>query len=162
MIRNTKLWEVHLAFAPSSPSLLVEGMRISRVVYGVYIPNYDHHVYRDLTIADSNGEPFNRGHDDRSIQYGPLTVDGLTFAGVTSGDVPLVQISDNNPTGAAVTHLRNVKVIDRKDNGQRALVNLGGGPRPAPKTRQSVPVILHDWHGYSRPSAYHHSIWRCC
>ena len=74
----------------------------------------------------------------------------MTFDGVTSGDVPLIQISDNNPTGAAVTHIRNLKVIDRKDNNQRAIVNLGGGPRPTPKTRQGVPVILHDWYGPGR------------
>jgi hypothetical protein len=33
---------------------------------------------------------------------------------------------------------------------QRAVVNLGGGPRPTPKTPTSVPVYLHDWFGPGR------------
>ena len=50
--------------------------------YGIYHPNYDHHVYRNVTISQTNTEPFNRGHDDHSVQYGVLTVDGLTFDGM--------------------------------------------------------------------------------
>src|SRR5262249_55110769 len=71
-----------------------------------------------------------------------------TFAGhYFSSHMPLVQISDDNPSGGAETHLRNVKVVERKDNNRRALVNLGGGPRPQPKTPTGVPVYLHDWYG---------------
>jgi hypothetical protein len=147
VVRDMKIWEVHYAFRPQSPSLLVEDMRIHRAAYGVYHPNYDRHVYRRMLISDTNEEPFNRGHDDDSVQYGVLVVDGLTFAGNHNGYVPLVQISDDNPTGTAETHFRNVKVIDRHDNNKRALVNRGGGPRPAPKTPTGVPVFLHGWYG---------------
>jgi hypothetical protein len=148
VIRRTRLWESHLAFQPSSPSVLVEDMRISRAVYGVYIPNYDHHVYRDLYMSDMNGEPFNRGHDDRSIQYGPLTVDGLTFDNVRGN--PLIQISDDNPTGTAVSHFRNVKVQNRPEKSRDVLVNRGVSPRPEPKTPTGVPVYLHDYFGPGR------------
>jgi hypothetical protein len=148
VIRNTKIWAVHYAFRPQSPSLLVEGMKIHKVGYGVYHPNYDRHVYRDMLISQADSEPFNRGHDDISIQYGPLTVDGLTFAGHGyNSHMPLIQISDDNPTGKAESHFRNVKVIDRKDRNKRALVNLGGGPRPTPKTEKGVPIYIHDWYG---------------
>jgi len=84
------------------------------------------------------------------VQYGLLTVDGLTFAGHRNSGMPLIQISDDNPTGTAETHLRNVKVIERRDNNKRALVNRGGGPRPTPKTPTGVPVYLHDWYGPGR------------
>src|SRR5262249_11004696 len=79
-----------------------------------------------------------------------LAVDGLTFAGHHyggRGGMPLIQISDDNPTGIAESHFRNVKVIDNKGAEKRALVNLGGGPRPTPKTPQGVPVYMHDWYG---------------
>jgi hypothetical protein len=33
---------------------------------------------------------------------------------------------------------------------QKALVNLGGGPRPQPKTEKGVPVFLHDFFGTGR------------
>ena len=51
------------------------------------------------------------------------------------------------PTGIAESHFRNVEVIDNKGAEKRALVNLGGGPRPTPKTPKGVPVFMHDWFG---------------
>jgi hypothetical protein len=129
-------------------------MQIHRSVYGVYHPNFDRHVYRRLTISQSgrhgDAEPFNRGHDDDSIQFGTLTVDGLSFIGHQNSGMPLIQITDDNPTGTAETHIRNVQVLDRKDGNRRALVNLGGGPRPKPKSATSVPVYLHDYFGSGR------------
>lgn len=85
---------------PQVPSLLVENLHIHEAAYGVYHPNFDRHVYRNVVIRRTNTEPFNRGHDDLSAQHGTLVVDGLTFVDCRSGDMPLVQISDDNPTGA--------------------------------------------------------------
>ncbi len=154
VLRNTKIWEIHYAFRVQAPCVLVEGMKIYNSIYGVYHPNFDRHVYRNMSITQSpkhgDAEPFNRGHDDDSIQYGSLTVDGLTFSGHHNSSMPLIQITDHNPTGSAETHIRNVLVINRQDNNRRALVNLGGGPRPNPKTPTSVPVILHDFYGSGR------------
>jgi hypothetical protein len=151
VVRDTKLWDIHYAFRPQAPSLLVENMTIHRAAYGVYHPNYDNHEYRNITISETAAEPFNRGHDDDSIQYGVLTVDGLTFDNIRSGDhMPLVQISDSNPTGAAETHFRNVRTLRWNGSQRRALVNLGGGPRPTPKTERGVPIYLHDWFGPGR------------
>jgi hypothetical protein len=144
IIRNMKIWEVHYAFRPQAPSVLVDTMHIGHADYGVYHPNYDHHVYKNLTISDTQEEPFNRGHDDDSIQYGPLTVDGLTFAGLRRSDIPMIQISDDNPNHSE-THIRNLRIVEPRDNGQRAIVNLGGGTRPIPKTSTCVPVFIHDY-----------------
>jgi G8 domain len=151
VVRDVKLWATHYAFRPQVPSLLVEDLRIWRAAYGVYHPNYDNHVYRNLSIAETDTEPFNRGHDDLSTQYGVLAVDGLTFEGVRSGDfMPLIQISDNNPTGAAESHFRNVRLVNWTGSRKRALVNLGGGPRPTPTTEKGVPIYLHDYFGPGR------------
>ena len=154
VMRNTTIWEIHYAFRVQSPSVLVENMQIHRSVYGVYHPNFDRHVYRNMVISQSgkNGdaEPFNRGHDDDSVQYGSLTIDGLAFVGHQNSGMPLVQMTDDNPTGTAETHLRNVRVLDRQDGNRRALANLGGGPRPKPKSSTSVPVFIHDHYGPSR------------
>jgi hypothetical protein len=151
VVRRTKLWMSHYAFRPQVPSLLVEDMKIYEAEYGVYHPNYDNHVYRDLYIGKTNTEPFNRGHDDDSVQYGVLTVDGLTFDNVRSGDyMPLIQISDDNPTGDAVSHFRNLKTLNWTGSKKRAIVNLGGGPRPTPKTEKGVPIYIHDWFGSGR------------
>lgn len=148
ILRDTKIWELHYAFRPQSPSVLVEGMKIHRAVYGVYHPNYDRHVYRDLVISQNHAEPFNRGHDDLSIQYGQLAVENLTFyPNAYTSSMPLIQISDDNPTGKAESHFRNLKVLDRTDKTRTAVINLGGGPRPTPTTPTGVAIYLHDYYG---------------
>jgi hypothetical protein len=51
----------------------------------------------------------------------------------------------------AVSHFRGVKLANWKDNSrQKAVVNLGGGPRPQPKSDKGVPIYLHDWFGPGR------------
>lgn len=147
IVRDMTIWEVHYAFRPQVPALLVEDLKIHRAAYGVYHPNYDRHVYRRVLISETDTEPFNRGHDDDSVQHGVLAVDGLTFAGNRASGMPLIQISDDNPSGKAESHFRGVKVVDRRDSNRRALVNLGGGPRPTPKTPTGVPIYLHDYYG---------------
>mgnify|MGYP003340541784 FL=1 len=127
IVRDFKVWNVHYAFRPQVPSLLVERLHINEAAYGVYHPNFDRHVYRDVFIGSTDTEPFNRGHDDDSKQYGRLSVDGLTFDHIRGGHMPLVQISDDNMSGTAETHFRNVKVTDwRGGERDRALVNRGG------------------------------------
>ncbi|GIW81306.1 MAG: hypothetical protein KatS3mg105_3113 [Gemmatales bacterium] len=151
IVRNTKIWDVHYAFRPQVPSLLVENLHIHRAVYGVYHPNFDNHVYRNVLISETNAEPFNRGHDDHSTQYGKLAVDGLVFKNIRAGGMPLIQLSDHNPEGKAESHFRGIQLVDWNDRSkQRALVNLGGGPRYATKTPTSVPTYIYDWFGPGR------------
>jgi hypothetical protein len=147
VIRNMRIWDEHYAFRPQSPSVRVENMQIMTAAYGVYHPNFDDHYYKNLSIGDTISEPFNRGHDDDSIQHGLLIVDGLTFDKMRYGEIPMIQISDTNATGKAVSHFRNVQVTSRADKNRRSLVNLGGGPRPEPKSAMAVPIYLHDWYG---------------
>jgi hypothetical protein len=151
VVRNLKVWDIHYAFRPQVPNLYVENLHIDRAVYGVYHPNYDGHYYKNVYISRTNAEPFNRGHDDISVQFGTLAVDGLTFDSVRAGGMPLIQISDDNPTGNAVTHVRGLKTTNWTDTSkQRAIANRGGGTRPEPKTEKGVPVFIHDYFGAGR------------
>ena len=43
-----------------------------------------------------------------------------------------------------------MKVLDWTGTKHRALVNLGGGPRPTPTTAKGVPIYLHDYFGPGR------------
>ena len=145
-----RIWQVHYGLRPQVPDVLL-GTFIEGATYGIYRPALENHVYRDLTIADVTSEPFNRGMDDASTQLGRLTVDGLTFARFPQNrQIPLIQISDNNPTGEAESHFRNVRLVERKDASRRALVDRGGGARVAPITEAGVPVYLHDHYGPGR------------
>jgi len=147
VIRNMKLWDVHYAFRPEIPSVLVENMQIIRAVYGVYHPDFNNHVYRRLYIGDTNAEPFNRGHDDENVQYGPFTVDGLVMERCHG---TLIQVSQHSPTGKAAAHFRGVEF---KDN-QRSVpayvdTTANGQPKNAPPD-DLIPYVFHDWFGPGR------------
>jgi len=151
IIRDAKIWQVHYGLRPQLPDMLLEQVRIDHATYGIYRPAFENHVYRDLTIAATTSEPFNRGNDDASTQFGRLAVDGLTFLGFPhDSHMPLIQLSDNNPTGEAESHFRNVRRLEGKDRNRRALVDRGGGTRAAPVTERGVPVYLHDFYGPGR------------
>ena len=148
VVRNLRIWDVHYGFRAQVPNLRVSNLAIHKAAYGIYHPNFDGWHLSNVLISHTNTEPFNRGHDDLSVQYGTLVVDGITFDTCRSGGMPLIQISDDNPTGNAVSHFRGVKLVNWTDNSrQKAVVNLGGGPRPTPQTPKGVPVYLHDWNG---------------
>ncbi len=147
-LSDLKLWQTHYALRAELPTMLIENVHIHDAAYGIYRPWFENHVYRNIEIASTGAEPFNRGLDDRSIQHGSITVDGLTFAEIGyGGQMPLIQISDDNLSGTAASHFRNVIVRDRTRDDRWPLVNLGGGPRRAPETEAIVPVYIHDYYG---------------
>jgi hypothetical protein len=152
VVRDMKIWQVHYGFRAQSPSMLAENIRIADSAYGIYRPAFQDHVYRNLHISHVGAEPFNRGMDDASTQLGTITVDGLTFdSGYGSSTKPLVQISDNNLSGTASTHIRNLTLNRPEKYSDRwPLVNRGGGPQVPPITKQGVPIYLHDHFGPGR------------
>jgi hypothetical protein len=150
VLKNLKIWQVHYALRSQVPSMWIEQVKIDHAVYGVYRPEFENHVYRDIYIGHTESEPFNRARDDGSEQFGSITVDGLTFDGIGYSDIPLIQMSDDNPSGKAASHFRNVQVLHRHDRERRALVNQGGGARVEPTTETGVPVFLHDYFGPGR------------
>jgi hypothetical protein len=155
VLSRLKIWQVHYGLRTQVPQMLVENVRIDHAEYGIYRPQFINHVYRNLHISHTGSEPFNRGLDDDSTQFGMIAVDGLTFDGLGHSSIPMIQMSDNNPTGKAESHFRNVKIENRRDadrraDRQRALADRGGGAEIEPKTPTSVPVYLHDYFGPGR------------
>lgn len=150
-LSDLKIWQTHYGLRAQLPTMMVENLNINKANYGIYRPWFQNHVYRNLTIADTYTEPFNRGLDDRSLQHGKITVDGLTFSGYGRGSrMPLIQISADNATGDAESHFRNVRVVASGGKRRWRLVNLGGGPRRTPKTSKGVPIYIHDHFGPGR------------
>jgi hypothetical protein len=147
VIRDTKIWDVHYAFRPEVPSVLVEDMKLWRTVYGVYHPDFDHHVYRRLYIGDSTAEPFNRGHDDNNQQFGPFTVDGLTLE--RSHGV-LIQVSQYAPNGKTESHFRNVVFKDNKTHRDAYVDTTPNGQPKNPPPNDLIPYYFHDWFGPGR------------
>lgn len=152
IVRNLKIWETHYAFRPHSPSMLIDGLRIYRTAYGVYRPAFDNHVYRNIHLTRAGGEPFNRGMDDASCQVGVFTVDGLQIDELDKASnrhTPIVQMSDNNLSGRAESHFRNVSwTPNNTDRG--SLFNRGGQTRGVQFVAGGVPYYLHDYFGQGR------------
>jgi len=150
VIRNMKIWDAHYAFRPHSPSMLMENIRIHRVAYGIYRPTFDNQVFRNLRLSSAGGEPFNRGMDDASAQAGKITVDGLTIDNFAGGNQlhPVVHMSDNNLSGVAECHFRNVTWSNA--DGKRPVFNRGGSTRVDPFVSQGVPYYIHDYYGPGR------------
>jgi hypothetical protein len=150
IVKNVKIWQVHYAIRPQIPRMLIENVQIDHAAYGVYRPMFDDHVYRNISINSTSTEPFNRGLDDDSNQYGKITVDGLSFASFYESDgMPLIQMSDNNATGEAESHFRNVSV-KHGNEPRRPWFDRGGGSRVERKTERGVPYYLHDYFGEGR------------
>jgi len=156
MIRNLKIWETHYAFRPHTPSMLIDGLRISHTAYGVYRPAFDNQVYRNVHITRAGGEPFNRGMDDASCQVGVFTVDGLQIDELdktSDHHTPIVQMSDNNLSGHAESHFRNVTwTTSTTPNTNRpgSVFNRGVQTRGGQFVEGGVPYYLHDYYGPGR------------
>jgi hypothetical protein len=125
----------------------VEGLQITRGAYGIYHPNFDRHVYRDVKFTEVS-LPFAPGYNGASIQNGVLTVDGLTFD-YSYGRGPGIYLSENNPTGKGESHFRNVRVIKSKDPGwtMTGLFNYRETYQGIKQTWTGVPVYFHGYFG---------------
>lgn len=126
--RGLKAWETHYALRPNVQFLLVDGLDVHQAAYGVYHPDYDAQVYRNIRLRKINAEPINRGHDDESIQYGTFTYENVTLENCRVGRDPLIQLACTSPSAGQAGHFRNLVLLNN-DARQGQVVDLGGGPR---------------------------------
>ena len=123
ILKDLTAWQMHYALHAELPTMWIENVTMDHAEYGVYRPWFDKHVYRNLRIAYSE-EPFNRGMDDDGRQHGSITVDGLRWRAAAQPAMPVIQISDNNLSGSAESHFRNVR------SGTRRASRPTFAPRP--------------------------------
>jgi hypothetical protein len=140
--RNLHAWSTHYALRPSVQYFLMENLRIDNAVYGVYHPEYDAQVFRNIVLNRVISEPINRAHDDESVQTGSFTYDGLTLNNCNGGE--LIQLSCTSPTDGNEGHFRNLTVTGRRSR-DCPVVDLGSGPRLKPdKLERPVAYFFHD------------------
>ena len=145
IVRNLKAWETHYVLRPNLQFFLLDGLTVHKGVYGIYHPDYDAHVYRNILLDDVNSEPINRGHDDDSIQYGSFTYENLTLLNCQVGRDPLIQLTCTSPNPGQTGHFRNLVLRSSRSRvGQ--VVDLGGGPRND-KLQYGVAYYFHDHFG---------------
>ena len=57
VIHNFKAWDVHWAFHPRSPCLLLDGFDVHHAHYAFWVAKYDRHAYRDIHLDDISVNP---------------------------------------------------------------------------------------------------------
>jgi hypothetical protein len=146
--RNLFAWQTHYCLRPTLTHFLMENFEVYEGAYGVYHPDYNNHVYRNIRLHNTTTEPINRGHDDDSIQYGSFTYDGLILE--DCGLAPLIQLSCTAPIDGLTGHFRNVQVSEKRHPRDRVrVVDLGVGPiLPDNKLQKGVAYYFHDWPGH--------------
>lgn len=146
--RNLRAWQTHYCVRPNLQFFQLDGLRVQNGVYGIYAPDYDAHVYRDIELNNVNSEPINRGNDDDSIQYGDFTYDRLTLANCKIGRDPLIQLACTSPRAGSSGHFRVVVISNSVSRGGK-VVDLGGGPRND-KLENPVSYFFHAATGVTR------------
>lgn len=127
IVRRLRAWETHYVLRPNVQFFLCEDLKVKNAVYGVYHPDYDAHVYRDLDFDNVMSEPINRGHDDESIQYGDFTYERVALRNCRTGRDPLIQMACTAPKPGVRGFFKDLRVENCRS--QSNVVDLGGGPR---------------------------------
>jgi hypothetical protein len=141
--RNLRAWETHYVMRPNLSHFLLDGLTVSNGVYGVYHPDYDAHVYRNISLTQVGSEPINRGHDDESIQHGDFTYENVQLINCRSGRDPLIQMACTSPKAGTAGHFRNVSWPGSESRAGK-VVDLGGGPR----NNKLEHAVTYFFHGY--------------
>ncbi|MEK6262724.1 MAG: G8 domain-containing protein [Planctomycetota bacterium] len=140
--RNLRVWEAHYAIRPNVQFFLLEGLRVQNAAYGIYHPDYDAHVYRDVEFHNVTAEPINGGHDEESLPFGDFTYDRLRFANCHLDRDPLIQLTCIAPKPGLVGHFRGLTVSNSQSR-RSSVVDFGGGPRTN-KVENPVSYYFHD------------------
>ncbi len=142
IVRNLRAWAAHYAIRPNVKFFLLDGLRVQDAAFGIYHPDYDAHVYRDIAFHNVTAEPINGGHDEQSLPYGDFTYDRLTFSDCILQRDPLVQLTGIASKPGLAGHFRSLTLTNSQSR-EGSVVDFGGGPSTK-KTEHPVNYYFHD------------------
>ncbi len=145
VVRNLRAWDAHYAIRPNVRFFLLEGLRVTNAAYGIYHPDYDVHVYRDVELHNVSAEPINGGHDEASLPYGNFTYDRLTLENCRLERDPLIQLTGIGSKPDLAGHFRGI-TLRNSQSGLTGIVDFGGGPRTK-KIDNPVSYFFHNTSG---------------
>lgn len=141
IVRRLRAWESHYVLRPNVRHFLLENLRVTNAAYGIYHPDYDHHVYRDVRLENISDEPLNGGHDESARPHGNFTYDGLTLVNCLLDRHPLIQLTAIGGQPGVTGHFRGLSLNDSRS--AKGIIGFGGGPR----TRRTDNQVAHFFHG---------------
>ena len=139
--RNLRAWEAHYAIRPNVRFFLLDGLRVRNAAFGIYHPDYDAHVYRDVEFDTVTAEPINGGHDEDSLPDGDFTYERVAFKNCRLDRDPLVQLTLRASKPGVVGHFLGVMATNSKSGD--GVVDFSGGPR-SNRTDNAVNYYFHD------------------
>ncbi len=139
--RHLRVWHAHYALRPNISNFLLDGLHVQDAAFGVYHPNYDAHVYRDITLAQITREPLNGGHDESSLPTGDFTFERLTLKNCRLESDPLIQLTLRAEKPGLVGHFHGVTLDN--SHATNGVVAFGGGPRTN-KNDNPICYYFHD------------------
>lgn len=142
IVKNLKIWESHYVLRPNLQFFMVDGLVAWNGVYGIYNPDYDAHVYRNIHFDRIVSEPINRGLDDTDEQRGTFTYENVLVENSRTGRDPIIQMSITSPRPGQSGHFKNLVIKDCKSSEN--VVDLGGGPRNK-HIENGVAYYFHDY-----------------
>jgi hypothetical protein len=140
--RNLLAWDSHYVIRPNVRCFLLDGLRVRNAAFGIYHPNYDAHVYRDIELHHVSAEPLNGGHDEESVPRGDFTFERLTFANCQLGSDPLIQLTQIAPNPGLTGHFRGIALTNSRSTSA-GVIDFGGGPRTH-KLEHAIGYFFHD------------------
>ncbi|MEO8495510.1 MAG: G8 domain-containing protein [Planctomycetota bacterium] len=142
IVRKLRAWDSHYVLRPNVRCFLVEGLMAENVAFGIYHPNYDEHVYRDVTLVNVKSEPLNGGHDEESLARGKFTFERLVLDKCKLTNDPLIQLTGIGSKPDLFGHFRDIKTAGSSSN-LGGVVDFGGGPRTN-RVENGVAYYFHD------------------
>jgi hypothetical protein len=147
IVRHLKVWETHYNLQPSLAYFLLDGLNLSGGTYSIYRPEYDHHVYRNLSFHHIGLRGLGRagiadggGYNAVSVQHGPFTCDNVTFEDSRCGQ-PFIALNATAAQAGQVGHFRNIVVKNSRarEGTVNDYVSLTG------KREHGVSYYFHDY-----------------
>lgn len=141
IVRRLRAWKSHYVIRPNVRFFLLEDLHVAHAAYGIYHPDYDQHVYRNVRLSNITDEPLNGGHDVSALPYGDFTYDRMTLVKCRLERHPLVQLTANGGGPGITGHFRDLTLTDSQS--ARGIIGFGGGPRTR-RTDNSVAYFFHN------------------
>ena len=147
IVRRLRAWESHYALRPNVSFFLLEDLQVTNAAYGIYHPDYDQHVYRDVRLENITDEPLNGGHDETALPCGNFTFDRVTLVKCVLERHPLVQLTAIGAKPGITGHFRDLTLSDSQS--AKGIIGFGGGPR----TRRTDNPVACFFHAIPKTSA---------
>ncbi|MEK6233254.1 MAG: hypothetical protein N2C14_00930, partial [Planctomycetales bacterium] len=124
VVKDLTIWNVHYALRPHVPKMWIENVKINGATYGIYRPELDRHVYRNLYLTRIAARALGRagradghGSGTPAIQHGPFSYENVTLENIRTKN-PLICLNTMSPKRPQEGHFRNIVLKDASSHSQ--------------------------------------------